>query len=749
MKNDKKKIWLIAGVIVLAAVIALLLAMCGRGGDPGENGESSEPAQLSETSEASEATTEPTEETTEPTEEPTEETEATEPEGNSHPGGTSGPGLDTGRDDEEEDSTEPTEEELVVSDPGAVDNPYVEAVSEYPASFDSVVLPASGTVYYEVYGVNGGVLTIEDADAYVILGGVTYKADENGIVSVELNAEGKFVSLQLGRNGAAPLELCFNGPVGSLTNPMILEGLEQIQVSLEENDEDGFYYQWTCDADCAVTLAAESEDLDIIVQIGDHVISLSENGVTDPETGVRTLEFEADAGDEVLIQVIGVQNENGIYPAVETVVSGQVEKFVGTEEEPIVRTLEELPASVTTEVIPEGRSLWYEVYGVGGATLTIRNADAVVTYSGAEYTADENGVVTVELGVTVDGRPACFQVRSGEGTSTQFEMEFYVPEGSYSNPTQLVLGANTAELAENSLDGWWFTWTAEADGELTIWVDTELAGNGWAYSVTNVTADAAGETHLSSEDPQVTSETIQVAAGDVILVNVNTYDPDSWDRPAGSVTVHAEFTAADAEGEDTEDPAEPDEEPGVTDDTESGKETDTSEDTDLGESTDPSEGEEPEDGTAGAGGETTPEEPGQESAEEGTEESDEETDAEEPAASEETAGETAAEPYVVWLKPDEAWLSEEARFAVYLWNDTEQVWIDLELDEETGLYSVELPEGYTNLQFCRMDPAVSENGWDSCLDKSDELTLDLTVADRVYLLETKEWKTLAALITEE
>ena len=102
------------------------------------------------------------------------------------------------------------------------------------------------------------------------------------------------------------------------------------------------------------------------------------------------------------------------------------------------------------------------------------------------------------------------------------------------NPAALVMGENAAALEANSM-GYYYTWTATEEGTLVI---TGTANT--QFTVNNMTTYVYGETQTGA----VTYE-VEVAAGDVIEVCVNTYDEtDPYAAPAGTATITASFEEA-------------------------------------------------------------------------------------------------------------------------------------------------------------------------------------------------------------
>lgn len=64
------------------------------------------------------------------------------------------------------------------------------------------------------------------------------------------------------------------------------------------------------------------------------------------------------------------------------------------------------------------------------------------------------------------------------------------------------------------------------------------------------------------------------------------------------------------------------------------------------------------------------------------------------------------------------------RYAVYVWNSsTDKMWIDM-TETGTNLYEANIPEGYKNVIFCRMNGKTTENNWDNVWNQTSDLTFD-------------------------
>ena len=100
-----------------------------------------------------------------------------------------------------------------------------------------------------------------------------------------------------------------------------------------------------------------------------------------------------------------------------------------------------------------------------------------------------------------------------------------------------------------------------------------------------------------------------------------------------------------------------------------------------------------------------------------------------------TTPEVPTEGTTVYLVPNSNWVQGDARFAVYLWNDAGNVWFDMVDSDGDGIYECEIPAGYVNIIFCRMNPATTENIWNNKWDQ----TVDLTISGNCFTVNDGDW----------
>ena len=99
----------------------------------------------------------------------------------------------------------------------------------------------------------------------------------------------------------------------------------------------------------------------------------------------------------------------------------------------------------------------------------------------------------------------------------------------------------------------------------------------------------------------------------------------------------------------------------------------------------------------------------------------------------------AAEGTALYLKPNDNWLQSDARFAVYCWdNGGGSTWVDATDEDGDGYYEAVIPEGYTNIIFCRMNPGAAENDWNNKWNQTADLTVP-TDGSNCYSVAEGTW----------
>ena len=99
----------------------------------------------------------------------------------------------------------------------------------------------------------------------------------------------------------------------------------------------------------------------------------------------------------------------------------------------------------------------------------------------------------------------------------------------------------------------------------------------------------------------------------------------------------------------------------------------------------------------------------------------------------------------IYLTVHEYWKSDGARFAAYMWNSSGSTWVDMtEVAGEENMYTCQVEHGYTNILFCRMNPAVTTNRWNTSSDTEEtkpvwNQTVDLLLSNGNHFTVTTPW----------
>jgi len=412
----------------------------------------------------------------------------------------------------------------------------------------------------KTYTVNAGAcnMIIESETVTVAYNGTTYEPID-GVVTVPL----EFVNPRLGTSNvvditntgdaAAVYTVKFEYPLGSMENPEEITDLSFFYAEQPANDTDGYNFKWTAPEDGTFTLNlqcyAEGADYNAYVTVGYTQYNWAEEAVD----GILT--FDVEAGEEVLINAF-VLSQYEIDEDWNVVVDEEGNPVVvynpessiylyatfvsGSEAYPYDLSPESVPGSAVTNEIAAGEGEYYTTTA-SGTVVTFNSQNVEVEYEGETYTA-ANGVVSfyVEGGfdpMTRMPKPIVFKFTNVGTAAAAFTANYSYPAGHSENPDALVIGDNTASFEQGD-EPYYYTWTANAAGTVTVTVSAE---NGWFFCVNNLTANTYGDNNYYTDDPQVNTVELAVEAGDVLQVIVSSYDADMWGSVDGSVTVNFAF----------------------------------------------------------------------------------------------------------------------------------------------------------------------------------------------------------------
>ena len=187
--------------------------------------------------------------------------------------------------------------------------------------FDAVVKAYSVT-YYDVYRVNGTILTIKDKNVMVEYEGKTYDP-KNGVVSFAVDSGDVLnpVKLAIGNTGDtdATFKVTFTYPEGTKMNPIKLEEGDLV-TTLKAGDEDGVVYLFTATEDGTLTIVDKavvkegvSYDISLFNLNTSASRTLGEDAVE--KEGKKAVSVDVSKGDKVEVTIATLMNDKNEYPA--------------------------------------------------------------------------------------------------------------------------------------------------------------------------------------------------------------------------------------------------------------------------------------------------------------------------------------------------------------------------------------------------------------------------------------------------
>ena len=508
-------------LVVLIILSAVVLASCRLADQMSEPNESEYQQTLPEETEPEE--TEP--EQTQPEVPEETQSEETEPEQTeSSDSGSSGPNINTGTGGgydpgtSDPDATEPEATEPVIEVPpaGSEKNAYYENIQNGAGKFTTVKIPAGSTVYYRIQTA-GMYLQVEDADAVVTYDGVTYEPQDGEVAVLLPEDDSQPLSLSFTNNGEEDknFPVAIVGDLGSQSNPIEVESLDGVSVSLEQDDLDGLFYLWNADCDGMLKLWQESDSaVDLNVFVNDEAAQPTrDNG------GKLSIQVEQD--DEILIQIVAKADEEGVIPAAEATIRCYVAQMVKL-------SVMLVPFEAEPVTVEAGQSVYITVSGAAGKQLQIDGANAEIYYGEETLQPEED---TFKFSATEN--TVQFEICNLSDQAESYVLKVNHSVGNILNPEVFATFGDAVEVqtkVENG--GYYYQYTAPTLGFVTfqIWgIPEEMTAK---VQLTNrMTGETATVADMDS------AATVTVSEGDEVVIVVSAQDASGADAD-GLVTIY-------------------------------------------------------------------------------------------------------------------------------------------------------------------------------------------------------------------
>jgi len=272
----------------------------------------------------------------------------------------------------------------------------------------------------------------------------------------------------------------------------------------------------------------------VIDRLG-NICLIHKGSVPDTKTFADTFAyFTADDYEQKLIEAIG---------------DLRVEEPEGTKENPTeIGGVDEF--EVTVEA---GKEVYLNIYKVTKMYLQIESDNAYIIYKGKTY-EPEDGEVSVLISVPDTFTPTEVIIgNSGDKTET-FKAKLAARKGSFNNPYKLTLGDFTAKVTAGNEQGVYYTYTAPADGTLTLKCVDAPSGIKYGYYLFNTKTSAMRNLESDSvtgENGEVTVS-IQAKKGQKLQVCISTLPDDKGTYPAANLKFNAAFTEGEIKEEEKE-----------------------------------------------------------------------------------------------------------------------------------------------------------------------------------------------------
>ena len=325
---------------------------------------------------------------------------------------------------------------------GTKEYPY----EEYRTEFD-IEVESGKEVYYQMFKVNGMLLEIQDADAYVIFGDKKYEAVD-GKVSLILTTEDTYTPAIFAVGNKSAAKKTFKANIsflpGTSGNPFVMN-LGAFTAKIEAGNEQGIYYTYTATENgtfslqCTGVTTGAKYDFSLY-----NTTTYALRNLSSDAEGDGVVSIAVNAGDVVQISVGVLPNEDNEIPTTDFNFKASFEKGEGTGVDPnatvdftvtitdqkgngvagvVVKFTDEITATtnadgVATMNLPNGN---YVVKLVAPKGYKEDNTEYIMTKAGntlnvtlektkivnKTYTVkvvDESGKAIANAGVTVDGK---------------------------------------------------------------------------------------------------------------------------------------------------------------------------------------------------------------------------------------------------------------------------------------------------------------------------------------------------------
>ena len=183
--------------------------------------------------------------------------------------------------------------------------------------FDAAV-KAGGTTYYDVFRVDGTILTLKSANATIEYEGKTYTPDK-GVISFPVSSDDVLnpVKLAITNTGSADatFKVTFAYPQGTLLNPYEL-AIGEVVTVIQEGNESGVVYLYTATEDGTFSVQDKSVTKGDGYDIEVYNLNSGANRTLNEDAVDNVVSVTASKGDQIRITYLVLPDDKNAYPAI-------------------------------------------------------------------------------------------------------------------------------------------------------------------------------------------------------------------------------------------------------------------------------------------------------------------------------------------------------------------------------------------------------------------------------------------------
>lgn len=193
--------------------------------------------------------------------------------------------------------------------------------------------------------------------------------------------------------------------------------------------------------------------------------------------------------------------------------------------------------------VPAESEYYVLIYKADGVTLRIEEPNAYVIYNDVRYEPNASGVIEVVIDNPDVMVGASLVIGNTDAADSTIQVEVMIPQGTSSTPYEGSLGEVTVNIPAGNDQGVYYSWTATADGLLTLTVtgapqtdyDVQLY-NTVTMAVRNLNEEVRVD---ENGNPYVS---VEVRAGDEVRIGYMSMPDASGNYPAATICAELSFT---------------------------------------------------------------------------------------------------------------------------------------------------------------------------------------------------------------